>query len=175
MGDPWKCAAVWECETEWGNPHLTAQIGVAQHQKYHDLLCPSYPRFLPPFLCLGPYSFVFRQHYMKGMCELWVRTNPSKEISIKTNSCLFPHFYSRDRDAQQNGLPEWICLVINLGVFRSRRAVSHYIRKQATWSSVQRLHLQFHGSFVSRLCSLMTLTPWSFFLKWMLRISQPST
>lgn len=75
-----------------------------------------------------------------GVC-VWILSedkSPSKETSIKTNSYLLPYLYSRGRDAQQNGLPEWICLVIiNLGISRSGRAHCS-AWKPVTWSSAPR-------------------------------------
>ncbi|CAK7301637.1 hypothetical protein VULLAG_LOCUS9135 [Vulpes lagopus] len=56
---------------------------------------------------------------------------------------------SRGRDAQQNGLPEWIYLVIHLRVF-SRRATSCSVWNQPPGLLSRQLHLQFHGSLVSR-------------------------
>lgn len=75
------------------------------------------PGFSPPHLhlCLGLSSTTFViGHYMKSVCELWVRKSPSEETSMKTHSHLVSYLYSRGRNPQQNSLPEWICLVINL-------------------------------------------------------------
>ena len=117
----------WEVKVKWlSHARLCATPQTAAHQA-------------PPSLGFS------RQEHWRGLpfpldsikcreCVNCEDKSSSKMTSIKTNSHLFPYLRSRGRDTQQNGLPEWICLVvINLGVSKTERPYSSALA-EASWS-----------------------------------------
>lgn len=91
---------------------------------------------------------------MKGVCESWVRTHPSKETSIQTNSRLVSYLSSRGRNAQRNSLPKQICLVINLGSLGTEVQHPAPPGNAPLGLLPTQLHHPFHGSFHREALSL---------------------
>lgn len=110
--------------------------------------------FLQPPLC-------------EGVCELRVRTNPSKETSIKTNPHLGAYLYSRGGDAQQVAVLNGFTWIRIWGSLSMEAQPPGLLPTQG--------HHQFHCSLTNKLCRSTILAPGSWFVIQTPRIWQPST